>query len=1055
MGVLSGDQRRLLESVVVSARGVVETACAQRVAALGVDADKAPAVLTDGERSVRVGLRARARQLGSVEALVTEAGFEHWHRMLFARFLADNELLVDPQFQVPVSMDEVAEFAAESGEADVWEVAARFASEMLPGIFGQGDPILQMMLPVETRQELEGLLDQLPVEVITADDALGWVYQYWQSRRKDEVNKSERKIGGADLAPVTQLFTEDYMVRFLLENSLGAWWAARHPDSPLLAGWEYLRRNDDGAPAVGGFEQWPETVAEVTVMDPCCGSGHFLTAAFGMLWRMRAEEEGLSDADAQDAVLRDNLFGLELDARCTQIAMFALALEAWKAGGYRELPLPNVACSGIPARAPLSHWLTLAGGDDRVEAALTRLHALFANADTLGSLIDPVRAAEQAGLESVDWDQIAPLVQKALTAEAGKHGDDPAAAVFGEAAAGIARAADYLSRQYVVIAANPPWLGASQGSPLLREHMKQHFPECASELALGMTLRCSSLTSARGSSVLVLPQAWTSLKTYETYRRERLRSWCLRMAARLGSGAFSAISGEVVQCVLSIESRPPEGLNLCVCFDVSGIDGVTKKSDGLKAVVPTVVPQVKMVESPSARISFAYRSKGDPLGVHAASLQGISPADLPRFTRAFWELQRVGAQWDRVLRSPDSAGFWRGRDLVLRWDGELQEAVRAGKAYIRGDSAWGHDGVAVSQTGNLPATLYAGERFLTGAAVVIPKAADDLLALWAFLSDPTFSEEVRGLDQKVMVTNGTLTEVPIAIDGWRAVAAERFPNGLPEPFSDDPTQWLFRGVVAGSRFPLQVAAARLLGFSWPDQEPDAVDALADADGIVCLPALGGEPDAGERLRQVLESAYGDEWNSKMLDALLSEVGAKPGVAGLDKWLRDGFFKDHCKVFANRPFIWQIWDGRPDGFSALVNYHRLDRKLLERLTYDYLGSWWIGRLNEEIRNEVPGAEARLVAAQELKDKLALILEGEPPYDIYVRWKSAAEQPKGWEPDLDDGVRLNIRPFMTAGVLRAKPNIKWEKDRGKNPDGSERFNDPHYTLTEKQAAQGAQG
>ena len=183
-------------------------------------------------------------------------------------------------------------------------------------------------------------------------------------------------------------------------------------------------------PAAGSFEEWPATAAEVTVMDPCCGSGHFLVAAFGMLWRMRAEEEGLEAAAAQDAVLRENLFGLELDPRCTQIAAFALALEAWKSGGYRMLPVPQVACSGIPARAPLSEWTVLAGGDERVESALARLHSLFVNADTLGSLIDPVRAAEDAGLESVDWHQVAPLVQQALTAEAQKAGDDPAAAVL-------------------------------------------------------------------------------------------------------------------------------------------------------------------------------------------------------------------------------------------------------------------------------------------------------------------------------------------------------------------------------------------------------------------------------------------------------------------------------------------------------------------------------------------------------------------------------------------------------------------------------------------------
>ena len=98
----------------------------------------------------------------------------------------------------------------------------------------------------------------------------------------------------------------------------------------------------------------------------------------------------------------------------------------------------------------------------------------------------------------------------------------------------------------------------------------------------------------------------------------------------------------------------------------------------------------------------------------------------------------------------------------------------------------------------------------------------------------------------------------------------------------------------------------------------------------------------------------------------------------------------------------------------------------------------------------GADGRLVAALQLKKKLELIRDGEPPHDIYVRWKPPAEQPIGWNPDLNDGVRLNIRPFVTAGALRSKFTINWNKDRGKNPDGSERLNDLHLTRAEKLAA-----
>ena len=443
MTVLGSGLRRVLESGCVVGRGVSEGACRVVLGSLGVVDDRVPSHLVEADRVLRRGLRAKSRQLGdadgSIELLVAECAFEQWHRLLFARFLAENGLLMHPQYKAPVSLAECGELAAELGEPDGWAVAGRFAAQILPGIFRLDDPCVQLRLAAEGRLELERIVSDLPVEVFTADDSLGWVYQYWQKVKKDEVNASERKIGGADLGPVTQLFTENYMVRFLLENSLGAWWAARYPTSSLVKGWEFLRFDDDGVPAAGSFEGWPARVAEVTVMDPCCGSGHFLVEAFSMLWQMRAEEEGLSAVQAQDAVLRDNLFGLELDPRCVQIAMFAVALTAWKAGGgWRELPVPHVACSGIPVKAPVDEWKALARGDQRLENALGRLHILFRDADTLGSLIDPKRAVEitdltglQRSTDDVDWDEIAPLLNKALTRES----NDPATAVLGADAA--------------------------------------------------------------------------------------------------------------------------------------------------------------------------------------------------------------------------------------------------------------------------------------------------------------------------------------------------------------------------------------------------------------------------------------------------------------------------------------------------------------------------------------------------------------------------------------------------------------------------------------------
>ena len=165
---------------------------------------------------------------------------------------------------------------------------------------------------------------------------------------------------------------------------------------------------------------------------------------------------------------------------------------------------------------------------------------------------------------------------------------------------------------------------------------------------------------------------------------------------------------------------------------------------------------------------------------------------------------------------------------------------------------------------------------------------------------------------------------------------------------------------------------------------------------------------------------------------------------MEDWLRNTFFEQHCKLFQNRPFIWHIWDGHKSGFSALVNYHKLTHANLEKLTYAYLGDW-IRRQQAAVDAGESGSDARLQAAKNLQATLKLILEGEPPFDLFVRWKPLSQQAIGWQPDLNDGVRMNIRPFMArdipggkkgAGVLRAKPNITWgpKADRGKEPKRS---------------------
>ena len=438
--MLSSDLRRQLERAIADARDVAEAGARAALEAFAVHHREPYGHMSAQERSLRRRLRAHGRQLGdrldprsgtqSIDRLVHECAYERWHGMLFARFLAENNLLIASEWgDVSVSLKDCEELGKDEG-LDKWAMAAHFAHQMLPQVFRPAHPAFEVRFAREHRLKLEELIESLPADIFVATDALGWVYQFWQSKKKDEVNRSEVKIGADELPAVTQLFTEPYMVAFLLDNTLGAWWAAcrlsdvelsgatgeqelrrkaaipgvpldylrfvRHEDpneatepksagadtgvgggvtttesgeSSTLAGSDaaavdpgqasHLHEAKPGRwhPAAGSFDRWPERLSELRILDPCCGSGHFLVAAFSMLVPMRMELEGLSAHDTVDAVLRENLHGLELDARCVEVAAFALALAAWTypgAKGYRLLPEMNLACSGRRPMRPRS-----------------------------------------------------------------------------------------------------------------------------------------------------------------------------------------------------------------------------------------------------------------------------------------------------------------------------------------------------------------------------------------------------------------------------------------------------------------------------------------------------------------------------------------------------------------------------------------------------------------------------------------------------------------------------------------------------------------------------
>jgi hypothetical protein len=543
------------------------------------------------------------------------------------------------------------------------------------------------------------------------------------------------------------------------------------------------------------------------------------------------------------------------------------------------------------------------------------------------------------------------------------------------------------------------------------------------------------------------------------------------------------------------------------------------------------------------RILFEDVSSDSLLQDRAQSYWGQGTGDLVRFRIGFWEVTSISEKWSPLIGPVDRNCLYGGREWLVKWEqgqGELVDLAEAlverlKNIHYRGSEGWGKKGVAVRLMGDIRTTIYTGEIFDLNVATVVPDDEADLEPLFAFAGSQEFSEAINKIDKKLNHTNRTLLKVPFEVDRWREIASREYPNGLPKPHSNDPTQWLFDGHPRGSadpnvsqdsgtnsllvtpqgvrpgmaEHPLQVAVARLLGYRWPRQTgssfmdcpavsaSDEVDrsGIIDNDGIVSLSALAGEADASTRLRDLIRIVWGPDYGEGTIRDLLAAEDASAN--DLSTWLADEFFDGHCNLFHQTPFIWHIWDGVRGGFSALVNYHRLcegdgaGRRLLEKLRDSYLGEW-IAIQRRALAAGEASAEGRLIAAEHLRDELTQIIEGEPPYDIFVRWRPLHRQPIGWEPDIDDGVRINIRPFLTAKprnssrrdacILRVTPSVKKHAgaDRGTEPsrekeefpwfwaDDSDvatenfpggpdfkgrRYNDFHYTRDFKQRARGA--
>lgn len=370
----------------------------------------------------------------------------------------------------------------------------------------------------------------LPEVADSGVEVIGWLYQFYISEKKDEV--MGKTVKTEDIPAATQLFTPDWIVRYLVENSLGRLWMQNHPASRLAESMEYY------IPATEQDADFLKVMSpeELKVCDPCCGSGHMLTYAFDLLEKIY-EEAGFSPREIPSLILKNNLYGLEIDSRAGELAAFALTMKAREYDSRflrrENAPKPNIC---ILQNVSLTdeeqtEYLNFIGPDLFTSALQTTLRQ-FEKADCFGSLIVPQltdSAAMLAELESRDVaDQLllSGIHTRVLT---------------------VLRQVKYLSPKYHVVVTNPPYMGGKGMNADLKKFAEAKYPDSKSDLFAMFIERCLELVQKHGTIGMITMQSWMFLSSFEKLRTKLLDEDTILSMAHLGPRAFDTIGGEVVQ----------------------------------------------------------------------------------------------------------------------------------------------------------------------------------------------------------------------------------------------------------------------------------------------------------------------------------------------------------------------------------------------------------------------------------------------------------------------------------------------------------------------------
>ncbi|MBT2268265.1 BREX-1 system adenine-specific DNA-methyltransferase PglX [Rhodococcus erythropolis] len=550
---------------------------------------------TELEHPTAVALLKKAVTDRSIEAVTEEAAYTWFNRLTAARYMDVNGFsgmyrVVSPAEGSASALPEVlAQARAGNFDSNVGDEARQSVSDLLagqrqsdnpdfeayaillrtvfhtwhsvlPSVFPASVDWVELLIPIDmlTPTAVRALAVEVMDTVTCTDvEVVGWLYQFYISDRKDQINDSKVKITAAEIGPVTQLFTPHWIVRYLVENSLGRLWLRSKPKSELRSSMEYYVEPVEGQADDGVKVTGPE---EIRLIDPACGSGHMLTYAFDLLYAIY-EEEGYAPSDISRLILTHNLVGTEIDPRAAQLASFALTMKARGRDRRfftrdiqpRIVLIEPLQFSNDDIDAIVTRFETTNSADGVDAGRIELLLRVFENADMTGALIQVDADAVSALSHCVE------VLGTGPNAIFTSHLEEPVRTL-------LHRASTLVDKQYHVVVANPPYLGSGNMGSALGEFSKANYPDSKSDTCVMFIERSRDLITFGGSIAMVTMHSWMFLKSYARLRAGIPRWGFINSMAHLGTRGFDQIGGEVVQTTAFVIDKIPEKSHLGLYF---------------------------------------------------------------------------------------------------------------------------------------------------------------------------------------------------------------------------------------------------------------------------------------------------------------------------------------------------------------------------------------------------------------------------------------------------------------------------------------------------------